>query len=149
MFEGQVAFYLQKYLGTYLNGLDAESLRISVWKGDVELKNLSLKPEALQDLDLPISVKAGLLGKLTLKVNGLSGARAWAPMTVTPRRAPGGSLVLGWQGTHPAQGHGAVASARGAPARPRPHPPRSLAPPLVPSPLPPRRCHGPSWGASR
>ncbi|KAF5830559.1 N-terminal region of Chorein, a TM vesicle-mediated sorter-domain-containing protein [Dunaliella salina] len=68
MFEGQVAFYLNKYLGKYLNGLDAESLRISVWKGDVELRNLTLKPEALQDLDLPCTVKAGLLGRLTLKV---------------------------------------------------------------------------------
>jgi len=112
MFEGQVAFYLNKYLGVfmsmycvlmfvycvffqwclpfvmhaqqatsllyllpwlttagkYLNGLDAESLRISVWKGDVELRNLTLKPEALQDLDLPCTVKAGLLGRLTLKV---------------------------------------------------------------------------------
>lgn len=57
--------------GKYLNGLDAESLRISVWKGDVELRNLTLKPEALQDLDLPCTVKAGLLGRLTLKVQAV------------------------------------------------------------------------------
>lgn len=68
MFEGQVAYYLSKYLGQYVNGLDAESLKISVWRGDVELRNLSLKPEALQSLDLPIRVKAGLLGRLTIKV---------------------------------------------------------------------------------
>lgn len=64
----QVAFYLNKYLGQYVSGLDAESLKISVWKGDVELRNLLLKPEALAGLNLPITVKAGLLGKLTLKV---------------------------------------------------------------------------------
>ncbi len=29
-----------------------------------------LKPDALADLDLPIVVKAGLLGSLTLKVRG-------------------------------------------------------------------------------
>lgn len=68
MFEAQVAYYLNKYLGQFLTGLDAESLRISVWKGDVELRNLGLRPEALQGLDLPITVKSGLLGKLTLKV---------------------------------------------------------------------------------
>eukprot|EP00798_Chlamydomonas_sp_ICE-L_P025163 gene25163-10794_t len=68
MFEAQVAFYLNKYLGRYLDGLDAESLRISVWKGDVSLTNLALKPEALADLELPITVRAGLLGRLTLKV---------------------------------------------------------------------------------
>jgi hypothetical protein len=66
----QVAFYLNKYLGRYVSGLDAESLKISVWKGDVELRNLLLKPEALAGLNLPITVKSGLLGKLTLKVGG-------------------------------------------------------------------------------
>lgn len=68
MFEAQVAWYLNNYLGKYLSGLDAESLKISVWKGDVQLRNLHLKPEALNGLDLPVTVKAGLLGKLTLKV---------------------------------------------------------------------------------
>lgn len=68
MFESQVAFYLNKYLGTYLEGIDSQSLRISVFKGNVELRNLQLKPDALNDLDLPIVVKAGLLGSLKLKV---------------------------------------------------------------------------------
>jgi hypothetical protein len=70
MFEAQVAFYLNKFLGRYVSGLDAESLKISVWKGDVELRNLVLKPEALAGLNLPITVKSGLLGRLTLKVCG-------------------------------------------------------------------------------
>jgi vacuolar protein sorting-associated protein 13A/C len=48
MFEAQVAYYLNRYLGKYLYGLDAESLRVSVWKGDVELRGLTLRPEALQ-----------------------------------------------------------------------------------------------------
>lgn len=69
MFEAQVAFYLNKYLGRYVAGLDAESLKISVWKGDVELRNLLLKPEALAGLNLPITVKSGLLGRLTLKAS--------------------------------------------------------------------------------
>eukprot|EP00955_Chlamydomonas_euryale_P000303 3506-Chlamydomonas_euryale.AAC.6 len=73
MFEAQVAFYLNQYLGKYLSGLDAESLKISVWAGDVQLRNLSLRPEALADLELPITVKAGLLGKLTLKARGRAG----------------------------------------------------------------------------
>jgi hypothetical protein len=59
---------LQRYLGKYVYGLDAESLRISVWNGDVQLSNLRLKPEALDELNLPITVKSGLLGRLRLKV---------------------------------------------------------------------------------
>jgi hypothetical protein len=68
MFEAQVLGLLQRYLGKYVYGLDAESLRISVWRGDVELSNLRLKPEALDELNLPITVKSGLLGRLRLKV---------------------------------------------------------------------------------
>lgn len=68
MFENQVAYYLNRYLGTYVYGVDPQSLKISVLKGDVVLHNLRLKPEALTDLNLPITVKAGLLGTLTLKV---------------------------------------------------------------------------------
>ena len=69
MFKNQIVYYLNKYIGEYVYGLDAESLKISLWQGDVELRNLQLKPEALQSLDLPITVKSGLLGRLTLKVS--------------------------------------------------------------------------------
>ncbi len=55
MLEGQVAFYLNKYLGNYVYGLDPQSLKISVFKGDVQLNNLHLKPEALNALNLPIT----------------------------------------------------------------------------------------------
>lgn len=68
MFEAQLAYYLNKYIGAYVQGLDPQSLKISVFKGDVVLRNLKLKPEALADLNLPITVKSGLLGSLTLKV---------------------------------------------------------------------------------
>ena len=68
MFEAQVLYYLKLYLGRYVTGLDLQALRISVFQGDLELRNLRLKPEALNKLNLPITVKAGLLGSLKLKV---------------------------------------------------------------------------------
>jgi len=68
MFERQVAYYLNKYLGQYVYNVDASALSISIFKGSVELHNLRLKPEALNSLNLPITVKSGLLGSLKLKV---------------------------------------------------------------------------------
>lgn len=68
MLEDQVAYLLQRYLGNYVKGLSKEALKISVWKGDVELTNMQLKPEALNALKLPIKVKAGFLGSVKLKV---------------------------------------------------------------------------------
>jgi hypothetical protein len=85
MFEAQVLGLLQRYLGKYVYGLDAESLRISVWRGDVELSNLRLKAEALDELNLPITVKSGLLGRLRLKVRGVK-------HTTTPLRNTRGQL---------------------------------------------------------
>uniref|UniRef100_A0A2P2MGT2 Uncharacterized protein LOC105636609 n=3 Tax=Rhizophora mucronata TaxID=61149 RepID=A0A2P2MGT2_RHIMU len=68
MLEDQVAFLLQRYLGNYVRGLNKEALKISVWNGDVELKNMQLQPEALNALKLPVKVKAGFLGSVKLKV---------------------------------------------------------------------------------
>ncbi|XP_039123554.1 putative vacuolar protein sorting-associated protein 13F [Dioscorea cayenensis subsp. rotundata] len=68
MFEAHVLFLLRKYLGEYVEGLSNEALRISVWKGDVVLKDLKLKAEALNNLKLPVTVKAGFVGTITLKV---------------------------------------------------------------------------------
>ena len=68
MLEGQVAYFLQKYLGNYVAGIDADSLRVSVLRGDVSLSNLTLKAGALDGLGLPLTVKGGLLGRLSLRV---------------------------------------------------------------------------------
>ncbi|XP_059641926.1 uncharacterized protein LOC132283907 [Cornus florida] len=68
MLEDQVANLLQRYLGNYVKGLNKEALKISVWRGDVELTNMQLKPEALNALKLPVKVKAGFLGSVKLKV---------------------------------------------------------------------------------
>ncbi|GKV06822.1 hypothetical protein SLEP1_g18658 [Rubroshorea leprosula] len=68
MFEAHVLHLLRRYLGEYVHGLSTEALRISVWKGDVVLKDLKLKAEALNSLKLPVTVKAGFVGSITLKV---------------------------------------------------------------------------------
>lgn len=76
MFEGIIGSLLTKYLGEYIEGISSESLKLSIWSGDVKLTNLvrvfsiikQLKPDALKALNLPIEIKAGFVGNLTLKV---------------------------------------------------------------------------------
>ncbi|CCH41516.1 Vacuolar protein sorting-associated protein [Wickerhamomyces ciferrii] len=41
---------------------------VSIWSGDVKLKNLRLKKESLDKLELPVDVKFGHLGELTLQI---------------------------------------------------------------------------------
>jgi vacuolar protein sorting-associated protein 13A/C len=81
MLEPVLAYYLNQYLGKYVTGLDADSLRISVWKGDVVLKDLKLRPEALEALRLPITVRHGILRTLRLKV--CSGRARWLTKIVS------------------------------------------------------------------
>ena len=40
MFEDFLSNLLSIYLGDYLEGLSKSDLKLSLWKGDVELKNL-------------------------------------------------------------------------------------------------------------
>eukprot|EP00111_Clytia_hemisphaerica_P024656 TCONS_00072678-protein len=68
VFESLVADLLNKYLGQYVKNLDASQLKIGIWGGNVVLTELELKDTALDDLDLPIKVVRGYLGKLVLSI---------------------------------------------------------------------------------
>jgi len=68
MLEGIVAAYLAKYLEKYILNFNKENLKFSLSSGDVALENLALRPDALIDLDLPITVIGGFLGKLSLSI---------------------------------------------------------------------------------
>lgn len=62
--------------GEYVDGLNSESLKLSVWSGTVELDNLRIKPEALDKLELPFAV-SGSIGNLSVSV-------PWTSLHKTP-----------------------------------------------------------------
>ncbi|CAG2221761.1 VPS13A_C [Mytilus edulis] len=68
VFESLVVDLINKYLGDYVENLDRSQLKLGIWGGDAVLQNLDLKESALDDLDLPVKIKAGHRGKLTLKI---------------------------------------------------------------------------------
>ncbi|KAK6464505.1 vacuolar sorting [Scheffersomyces coipomensis] len=68
MFESLVANLLNRFLGSYIENFDPKQLNIGIWSGDVKLKNLRLKKESLDKFKLPIDVKFGHLGELTLQI---------------------------------------------------------------------------------
>lgn len=68
MFEGLIVDLLNNYLGRYIQNLDPDDLRVGIFSGNVELTNLQLRPEALFELDLPIEVKAGCIGRICLEI---------------------------------------------------------------------------------
>ncbi len=52
----------------YVKNFDPKQLNVGIWSGDVKLRNLELKREALDQLHLPINVVEGRLGELTLSI---------------------------------------------------------------------------------
>ncbi|KAL4808325.1 hypothetical protein BDV18DRAFT_98367 [Aspergillus unguis] len=68
MLEGLVANLLNRFLGIYVKNFDAKQLNIGIWSGDVKLRNLELRREALDQLRLPLNVVEGHVGELTLSI---------------------------------------------------------------------------------
>ncbi|KAL4867000.1 hypothetical protein BDV12DRAFT_172003 [Aspergillus spectabilis] len=68
MLEGLVANLLNRFLGIYVKNFDARQLNIGIWSGDVKLRNLELRREALDQLRLPLNVVEGHVGELTLSI---------------------------------------------------------------------------------
>ncbi|GAA5849449.1 hypothetical protein JCM5353_001982 [Sporobolomyces roseus] len=79
MLESVAAGLLNKYLGTYVDNLNTSQLNFGVWSGDIKLRNLRLKKDALDKLNLPIDVIEGYLGELTIKI-------AWHALSSQPVR---------------------------------------------------------------
>ncbi|KAI1134315.1 vacuolar protein sorting-associated protein 13 [Hypoxylon sp. FL0543] len=68
MLEGLVAGLLNRFLGMYVKNFDPTQLKVGIWSGDVKLRDLELRREALDQLKLPINVMEGHLGELTLVI---------------------------------------------------------------------------------
>ncbi|KAH8890292.1 vacuolar protein sorting-associated protein 13 [Thozetella sp. PMI_491] len=68
MLEGLVSGLLNRFLGMYVKNFDPTQLKVGIWSGDVKLRDLELRREALDQLKLPINVVEGHLGELTLVI---------------------------------------------------------------------------------
>ncbi|KAL1478253.1 hypothetical protein MTO96_016437 [Rhipicephalus appendiculatus] len=68
MLEGLAAWVLNTYVGGYVENLNTHQLSIGLLRGQVELENLPLKKDAFRHLLLPLEIKAGFIGKLSLKI---------------------------------------------------------------------------------
>ncbi|CAF1212266.1 unnamed protein product [Rotaria magnacalcarata] len=87
VFENLVVYLLDKYLSDYIENLDTKKLQIDLWNGNVVLEKLYLKPNALADLNLPVTVSLGYLEKLTLQV-------PWSNLYVNPTKVTIDGLYL-------------------------------------------------------
>jgi vacuolar protein sorting-associated protein 13D len=68
MLEGLATWFLNNYLGKYLELLDTAQLSISLLAGQVELENVPLRKDALRFLEPSVAVRSGQVGHIKLTV---------------------------------------------------------------------------------
>lgn len=68
MLEGLVANLLNRFLGMYVRNFDPKQLNVGIWSGDVTLRDLELRREALDQFHLPLNVVEGHISTLVLKI---------------------------------------------------------------------------------
>eukprot|EP00127_Corallochytrium_limacisporum_P003362 Clim_evm51s148 gene=Clim_evmTU51s148 len=68
MFEGIVYDLLSTYLSKYVQNLSRDKLKVALWAGNVELKDLVIENTVLESLDLPFDLHYGRIGKIVLKI---------------------------------------------------------------------------------
>jgi len=68
MFESILEKILVNNLGQFLEGLDKENLKLSIWSGNIVIENISVKPEVLEMLGLPIKMRFSFVGRLKLSI---------------------------------------------------------------------------------
>jgi len=73
MLKGQLFQTLNQYLGEYLYGFNPDQLKLAVFNGNVKLKNLTFRPDKINDhllmMRAPVLLKAGIIGNITIDIN--------------------------------------------------------------------------------
>ena len=68
MFESFLEKILSRVIGKYVEGIRTEDMKVGLLSGNVEIKNLKLKKQILEELNLPFELKYGVLDQLNLQV---------------------------------------------------------------------------------
>ena len=68
MLESLVANLLNRFLGMYVRNFDPKQLNVGIWSGDVKLRDLELRREALDQFHLPLNVVEGHISSLVLQI---------------------------------------------------------------------------------
>ena len=68
MFEKIVERILNPILSEYVEDFNSENMKIGLWSGEVVIKNVKLRKENIQKLNLPLKIKYSRLGCLKMSI---------------------------------------------------------------------------------
>ena len=68
MLESLVVTILNKFLSDFIENLDSDQLNISLFSGDVQLENLTVRRTILDNMPLPFKLHYGRVGSIKVDV---------------------------------------------------------------------------------
>ncbi|CAL6041464.1 Putative_vacuolar sorting-associated protein 13 [Hexamita inflata] len=69
MLEEVIANLISDFSDKYLEDFDSNQLSITLTKGDIQVSNLSINPNALRDIHPALCIKRGTIGNMKIKIN--------------------------------------------------------------------------------
>ena len=69
VFTSTFAGILNRFLGEYVSGINSENMDVSLWNGKITLNNIAIKPEAIDQMDIPFTLKYSKLGNLFINAS--------------------------------------------------------------------------------
>ncbi|RQM16140.1 hypothetical protein DD237_004577 [Peronospora effusa] len=68
MAKALITSILEAQLGKYIDGLRSDSLVVGLWSGELELRDLILKPHAFAEFQLPVAIASGSVARVRVHV---------------------------------------------------------------------------------
>ena len=68
MFESILERILNTYFGQFITGFDSNNLHLGVWKGDIKIENVSIRPDLMDTLEFPVKIIYSSIGSLIIKI---------------------------------------------------------------------------------
>jgi hypothetical protein len=63
-----VASVLNKVLGEFVENMDSSQLNTSILAGDIKLKDMRVKVDAIKQFGFPFNMKSGLIGNINVQI---------------------------------------------------------------------------------
>jgi vacuolar protein sorting-associated protein 13A/C len=82
MIEKLICKALNKVLGHFVEDITADSLKVAVTSGRASLENLRVRPDCIQELGLPVTLNAGVIGSIVVDVPIDEGSAAISPSPI-------------------------------------------------------------------
>ena len=68
MLERIISSVLNTFLGNFIENLDSEQLKISLWSSTVKLENLQIKPTLFDSMPVPFTLHYGKVGRIFIDI---------------------------------------------------------------------------------